>query len=142
MCLSRVKQKVPKVATKDVVCYKLLYKTPEGKYITPFEKVEVPLNELILSSLDNKNSSDIVHEGIHTFGKLKETKAESKLDWYYSLNNGTHNTYPDAKIVIVKALIPKDSLYWKGAFCTSINYNTEWFLSYCSNQIIYLKEVN
>lgn len=134
MCLERVRQKAPREAKRDIVCYKLLCKSFDGRYFTPFQWCRVSFNNPIRSSLEIIKSNKRINMGIHTLGKLEEAQVESADTWYTKLNGNNRNEYP---VVIVKAVIPKGSLYWTGKF---IGQGT-LYLSYCSNQIIYLKEI-
>jgi hypothetical protein len=136
MCLENVKHKAPKIATKDIICYKLLYITPEGEYITPFKRISVNLNEVIQSFLDSKKGSGVIYKGIHTFGKLSDAKKELEDPWYIGNSDNTSN----CPIILVRAKIPIGSLYWIGRVWSWVGKNDfNWTLSYCSNQIIYEK---
>jgi hypothetical protein len=143
MCLENVSHKAPKIATKDIICYKLLYDIGNGKYITPFRMCKVTFNEVITCSLEKTISDrETINEGIHTFGKLKEAEIEYNSSWYYNKDgNDTLLLHGNAKLLLVKANIPKGSLYWRGDFFTMVNNKATNILSYCSDQIIYLKEI-
>lgn len=108
MCLVK-KSIFPRFTLKDKVVYKVVYLDPTlNKYVTPFQDCPITLNKeykgaWIYSNLIKSLFVPEIHEGyIHSIKSLKDALRYVKD--YHLL--GT--------ICILKAIIPKYTLYWKG----------------------------
>jgi len=117
MCLY-TKQTTPKVANKDITCYKILRKK-EHKEFTPthytyhsiiFKQYELwPLNEVCTSRLIYDRETGKVHDAFHSFKKLTDAQKEAKC-------------FPDAVLakfimpdtVVAKCVIPENARYYEG----------------------------
>lgn len=148
MCLEQVEQEKPIVAEKPISCYKIVYKTPEGEYVTPFKFSKIELSCLIETELQEETSEGDIDVGIHTIKSLNDTRKEKSDPWYTTRTGrfmGDRKIfYAICPIVILKAVIPKGSLYYIGKFHAYNGKSDEYYAkidSYCSNQIIYLKEL-
>ena len=128
MCLY-TKQVEPKIAEKDIVCYKF-YRRYNEILISPYQEVAAPeigvvTNTELGKSYEQPEEYSIfnpdfygfnrVDKGFHSFKTLVGVKHEAnRFERYYNL-------------VIVKCIIPKGSLYYSGKF--------KKYKSYCSNSI-------
>ena len=110
MCLFPLHDR-PKVAKKDIVCYKIVQKssTKKNEMISMYQKFEYKLNVLYTSDLDIPIIDDnclvaVINKGIHAYEEKR------------ALNNEL--IYIRAFIIDalpIKCIIPKGSLYYKGA---------------------------
>lgn len=88
-----------KVAKKDIICYKIFNLTPEGKLISPYRSMRYDFNTHYYQTgikftfnINFFNSRIYIERGLHSY-----TYTDSGL------------LYTDS--VLVKCIIPKDSLY-------------------------------
>jgi len=125
MCLQVKEGTLPKIAKKDIVCYKHLITTSYG-YFTTYMHEKVELGNTYSSKLDPIVYNEI-NMGLHSFSSLKSTilDAKDELKPYFS------HTY-----IIVKCVIPKGATYYKGTFQTRECVN-----SYVSDQITYTNQI-
>lgn len=108
MCLVK-KSIFPKFTLKDKIVYKIVYLDPVlNKYVTPFRDCPITLNKeykgtWIYSNLIKSFLVFEIHEGyIHSIKDLKSAKLCIKK-WSFH-----------EPLYIIKAIIPKYTLYWKG----------------------------
>jgi hypothetical protein len=117
MCLTVSRNSRIRIATKDIVAYKFVFKSNilKDTYVSSFRYYPCPLNTLCETNLGRKqnNYGYYIELGFHT---LKSRKAANKYACKYMET-------------VIKATIPKGSRYWWGRF--------EKDISYCSEQIIY-----
>ena len=126
MCLY-TKQVEPKIAEKDIVCYKF-YRRYNEILISPYQEVTAPEIGIVTNTKlgeSHKLENDVfyihefynirrVNEGFHSFKILEEIK--HKINGYRNLD-----------LVIFKCIIPRGSSYYEGRF--------DRYESYCSNSI-------
>lgn len=127
MCLY-TKQVEPKIAEKDIVCYKF-YRRYNEILISPYQGFRAPeigitTNANLGKSYRPENDNLYIHnyydfkrvdEGFHSFKTLEEVKHKV---------NGYRN---NLDLVIFKCIIPRGSSYYEGRF--------DIYKSYCSNSI-------
>ena len=143
MCLVAKNNHCFRVATKDIVCYKVIsvhtYNEEHARatgidkwYLTPYRQFEIPC-EVVNGSKPMKaigkchikriDDEFIVDSGyIHTF-------AEYPKQWLVNID-GSHPYH------VFKCIIPKGTRYVKGTFCGG-----GFFESYASKQIVFIEEV-
>ena len=117
MCL-RTFQSTPKVADKDIICYKILRKKEHKEFIPTdytyhsifFKQNELwPLNKVCTSRLIYDRETGNVHDAFHSFKKLTDAQMEAKC-------------FPDVVIakflmpdtVVAKCIIPENARYYEG----------------------------
>lgn len=111
----------PKVAEKDIVCYKTINKISPTKVRSLAYQFVYELNKLyeadiFTTAVDLRTSPNIINNGFHSY------KNEPTSDFYH----------------VVECIIPKGSLYWEG-FGNELRKGSE---EYCSNQIIITKIIS
>ena len=132
MCLV-INQLEPKIADKDIVCYKLVVRTKiKGIYKSSFQGFEYIIRQLYTNNLDIrfvdkiiKNLSPaypnlciyVIEEGMFHSYTSKSSPILSPLPWY----------------ALLKCIIPKGAYYFEGYFNDSP--------SYASSQIKILEEI-
>lgn len=124
----------PKVADKDIVCYKLVKRTKiKGVYKSLFQRFEYIISQLYTNNFDINLVNRIIK------------KLRPSYPYYidaYTIDKGMFHSYtnympfklftlPDESIL--KCIIPKGAYYYKGYF--------RHFTSYASSQIKILKEI-
>ena len=126
MCLY-TKQTEPKIAEKDIICYKF-YRRCNEILVSPYQEVTAPeigivTNTKLGESHKLEGNAFYIHkfynirrvdEGFHSFKILEEIK--HKINGYRNLD-----------LVIFKCIIPRGSSYYEGKF--------DRYESYCSNSI-------
>ena len=132
MCL-RLDYSKPKIADKDIICYKLVEKTKiKGIYKSYFQEFEYIIRQLYTNNLDIKFVDRIIknlcpsfpHHGVYA---IEEGMFHSYTNYMpFELLSSPDET-------ILKCIIPKGAYYYKGYF----NY----FTSYASSQIKILEEI-
>lgn len=134
MCLYS-NQILPRRATKDIVCYKRMTKLSPGLYITPYYYFRVHRDDFSLE-LDPRGKpirirSKSQNESFHTI------VCGGYFHTYGSCDYALQMKLPINSEVIIKCIIPKGSLYWKGiANGNSISYEL------ASDRIIFVEEVD
>lgn len=127
MCLY-TKQVEPKIAEKDIVCYKF-YRRYNEILISPYQGFRAPeigitTNANLGKSYRPENDNLYIYnyydfkrvdEGFHSFKTLEEVK--------HKVNGYSNNL----DLVIFKCIIPRGSSYYEGRF--------DIYKSYCSNSI-------
>ena len=129
MCLD-INHLKPKIADKDVVCYKLVKRTKiKGIYKSSFQGFEYIIRQLYINNLDirfvNKNMKRYFYTG---FYKIEEGMFHSYVSHLYPVILS-----PLPNCALLKCIIPKGAYYFEGYFddCPS----------YASSQIKILEEI-
>ena len=129
MCLVTI-QLEPKIADKDIICYKLVKRTKiKGIYKSSFQGFEYIIRQLYTNNLDirfvNKNMKRYFYTG---FYKIEEGMFHSYVSHLYPV---TLSPLPNC--ALLKCIIPKGAYYFEGYFDESP--------SYASSQIKILEEI-
>ena len=129
MCLV-TKQLEPKIADKDIVCYKLVKRTKtKGVYKSIFQEFEYVIRQLYTNNLDirfaNKSMKWYFYK---SFYKIEEGMFHSYVSHLYPAI-----LRPLPNHTLLKCIIPKGAYYFKGYYG---NYP-----SYASSQIKILEEI-
>ena len=133
MCLL-INQLEPKIADKDIVCYKIVEKTKiKGIYTSYFQEFEYIIRQLYTNNLDIRFVDKIIKN-------LDTTRSGLCL---YIIEEGMFHSYasylypvilsPLPNGALLKCIIPKGAYYYEGYFDDSP--------SYASSQIKILEEV-
>ena len=125
------------VADKDIVCYKLLLKYPDGTYHSPYQRLPYELNKLMCDSVNvwkyrSHKTWNVGAGGLHTFANFDDAKKVLYRTFY---NLGLPGFNP----VIVKCFIPKGTKYYYGSF--SFLFCPEKYESYASKKLMVTDEV-
>ena len=128
MCLV-IKQLEPKIADKDIICYKLVKRTKiKGIYKSSFQGFEYIIRQLYTNNLDIRFANKSIK---HYFYKDFYIIEEGMFHSYAS------NLYPILSplpwCALLKCIIPKGAYYFEGYFDESP--------SYASSQIKILEEI-
>ena len=103
----------PHIATEDIICYKVLYRTSQAKYYTPFREVNCKLNSLFIANAnDIYDPYDIINivksSGfIHAYTNLS-TACKIRDSFNYL------NKYNNIHYFCVECIIKKDTAYFIG----------------------------
>ena len=133
MCLD-IKHLKPKIADKDIVCYKLVKRTKiKGIYKSNFQRFEYVIRQLYTNNLDIRFADKIIknlcpsrpHLGIYA---VEEDMFHSYVDYLYPVILS-----PLPNCALLKCIIPKGAYYFEGYFDDSP--------SYASSQIKILEEI-
>ena len=129
MCLILTQLK-PKIADKDIVCYKMVERTKiKGVYKSSFQEFEYIIRQLYTNNLDirfaNKSMKWYFYK---SFYKIEEGMFHSYVSPLYPLEV---NAIPNR--TMLKCIIPKGAYYYEGHF--------HHFTSYASSQIKILEEI-
>ena len=133
MCLV-IKQLEPKIADKDIICYKLVERTKiKGVYKSSFQGFEYIIRQLYTNNLDIRFVDKIIKN-------LDTTRSGLCL---YIIEEGMFHSYvsylypvilsPLPHGALLKCIIPKGAYYYEGYFDDSP--------SYASSQIKILEEI-
>ena len=124
MCL-RTYQKEPQIATKDIICYKIIHKDMTSLFHKEFkwEFGKVYHTEMTTNHCSFFKNT-MVEQGFHSFSTLKATR-----EGYYS------SAEP---CIAVKCTIPKGSEYYKGSHGVRDGYASDKIIL---NEIISPKEL-
>ena len=130
MCLITA-QLEPKVADKDIICYKMVTKYRiKGVYLSEYQSFEYIIGRLYTNNIDVKHSEALL-QTIY--------RKDTSLTGIYSISDFMFHSYQSPykysirADTIVKCVIPKGAYYFKGYFddCPS----------YASSQIKILEEI-
>lgn len=114
MCLRKVSY-MPRIATKDITVYKVVYKeySEDFKYKTVCRNSPIKLGTCYKGIFQSKGSvirsifSKYINDGyIHSFSTIEDSS--------YLLYS-TRYHYPYKRVCILRAIIPKGTIYYKGA---------------------------
>lgn len=122
MCLNlKSAYTMPRIAFKDIKCYKKIIINSDGDLLTPFRYAKIKIGEQYRSRLRKCNLwiDARIEDGLHSVSSVE------------SARNIDH--YLEEKQVIVECIIPKFSIYYKGMFCDLI--------AYASNKLKYIEIV-
>ena len=128
MCLVTI-QLEPKIADKDIVCYKLVKRTKiKGIYKSSFQGFEYVIRQLYTNNLDIRFANKSIKRSFYKCFYIIE---EGMFHSYAS------NLYPILSplpwCALLKCIIPKGAYYFEGYFDDSP--------SYASSQIKILEEI-
>ena len=129
MCLLTINP-IPKIADKDIVCYKLVVRTKiKGIYKSYFQGFEYIIRQLYTNNLDIRFANKSMKRYFYTgFYKIEEGMFHSYVSHLYPAI-----LRPLPNHTLLKCIIPKGAYYFKGFF--------ESFPSYASSQNKILEEV-
>ena len=125
MCLV-IKQLEPKIADKDIICYKLVKRTKiKGVYESSFQGFEYVIRQLYTNNLDIRFANKSIKRYFYTC--------------FYMIEKGMFHSYVNPMLkplpyyILLKCIIPKGAYYFEGYFDESP--------SYASSQIKILEEI-
>ena len=128
MCLY-VTHLEPKIADKDIICYKLVKRTKiKGIYKSSFQRFEYIIRKLYTNNINIRFVNKIVKTWCLTYPYLMYNIDEGMFHSYKLPYQ--HSIYANT---LVKCIIPKGAYYFEGYFG---NYP-----SYASSQIKILEEI-
>ena len=132
MCLI-VASSIPKIADKDIVCYKIVRRTKiKGIYKSSFKKFEYVIRQLYTNNLNIRFVDKIIKNLSPAYTSL----------CMYIIEEGMFHSYasklspilsPLPYCALLKCIIPKGAYYFEGYFDESP--------SYASSQIKILEEI-
>ena len=120
----------PKIADKDIVCYKLVERTNiKGIYKSSFQGFEYVIRQLYTNNLDIRFANKSIKRYFYTcFYKIEEGMFHSYASYLYPVILS-----PLPCDALLKCIIPKGAYYFEGEFDDSP--------SYASSQIKILEEI-
>ena len=129
MCLVTT-QLEPKIADKDIICYKLVERTKiKGIYKSYYQGFEYIIRQLYTNNLDIRFANKSIKRYFYRcFYKIEEGMFHSYVSHLYP-----PILRPLPNHTLLKCIIPKGAYYFKGFF--------ESFPSYASSQIKILEEI-
>ena len=128
MCLL-INQLEPKIADKDIVCYKLVKRTKiKGVYKSSFQEFEYVIRQLYTNNIKIEFSYKLIKpETIFGYFFIEEGMFHSYASNFYPILS------PLPWCALLKCIIPKGAYYFEGIFDFSPNY--------ASSQIKILEEI-
>lgn len=133
MCLT-ITQLEPKIADKDIVCYKIVKRTKiKGIYKSSFQEFEYIIRQLYTNNLDIRFADKVIKNlyPSYPYSGIYYAVEEGMFHSFANCSHSALNHAPDE--FIVKCIIPKGSYYFEG-YLNSI-------LCYASSQIKILEEI-
>lgn len=133
MCLYTQQMK-PRVAGKDIVCYKLVrHNLQHPQNAAPCAEFKSEIWDFVYElgktyaeeSFQENKFRNCVEKGFHTFSTLKDLDRMLRAHWVYFTDAG-----PSYEFVAIKCVIPAGASYWTGA-----DSDAEGVKERCSNQI-------
>ena len=126
MCLF-INHLEPKIANKDIVCYKLVKRTKiKGVYESNYLKFEYIIRQLYTNYFDIKYADMLI--------KKRYSRSVIEEDMFHSYASNVYSILkPLQYCILLKCIIPKGAYYFKGYYG---NYS-----SYASSQIKILEEL-
>lgn len=124
----------PKIADKDIICYKFVDRTKiKGIYKSGFKKFEYIIRRLYTNNISIEFSDRVIKPSKTHYKRyyIEEDMFHSYMTLSYSLQKSIQLLYKNR--VILKCIIPKGAYYYIG-MCGSN-------LSYASSQIKILEEI-
>ena len=133
MCLD-INHLKPKIADKDVVCYKLVKRTKiKGIYKSNFQRFEYVIRQLYTNNLDIRFADKVIKNLCPSRPHLGIYAVEEGM--FHSYENHLYPVIlsPLPNCALLKCIIPKGAYYFEGYFdnCPS----------YASSQIKILEEI-
>ena len=133
MCLD-TKQLEPKIADKDIVCYKLVKRTKiKGIYKSYYQRFEYVIRQLYTNNLDIRFADKVIKNLCLSYPHLDIYAVEEGM--FHSYENHLYPVIlsPLPNCALLKCIIPKGAYYFEGYFDESP--------SYASSQIKILEEI-
>ena len=131
MCLY-INSLTPKIADKDIVCYKLVKRTKiKGIYKSSFQRFEYIIRRLYTNNINIRFVNKIVKTWCLTYPYFMYNIDEGMFHSYKS--NLTPILSPLPSCALLKCIIPKGAYYFEGYF--------DNLPSYASSQIKILEEI-
>ena len=129
MCLVTI-QLEPKIADKDIICYKMVTKSKiKGVYISEYRRFKYITEKLYTNNLDIRFANKSIKRSFYKrFYIIEEGMFHSYVSHLYP-----EILRPLPNHTLLKCIIPKGTYYFKGFF--------ESFPSYASSQIKILEEI-
>ena len=130
MCLTTY-QLEPKVADKDIICYKMVTKYRiKGVYLSEYQSFEYIIRRLYTNDIDVKHSEALLQTIYRKDTSLTGTYSISDFMFHSYQSPYKYSLRADT---IVKCVIPKGAYYFEG------KHNGRW--GYASSQIKILEEI-
>ena len=139
MCLDITKDPQLKVATEDIICYKVVRQS-ENMLITPYQLMPVEIGKTYISKLIEYDralgSGKGIDVGLHSFATIKSARIEIN-DWslYISVRANGKLFQRSSDMIIIECVIPKGSSYYTGTFSIEKSEHE----SYASDTLKYIK---
>ena len=136
MCLD-INHLKPKIADKDIVCYKLVKRTKiKGVYKSSFQRFEYVIRQLYTNNINYSFANKVIKKErifISYMNYLEEDFIEEGM--FHSYVNHLYPVIlsPLPNCALLKCIIPKGAYYFEGYFDDSP--------SYASSQIKILEEI-
>ena len=133
MCLD-INHLKPKIADKDVVCYKLVKRTKiKGIYKSNFQRFEYVIRQLYTNNLNIRFADKVIKNLCTSYPHLDIYAVEEGM--FHSYENHLYPVIlsPLPNCALLKCIIPKGAYYFEGYFDESP--------SYASSQIKILEEI-
>lgn len=133
MCLD-INHLKPKIADKDIVCYKLVKRTKiKGIYKSNFQRFEYVIRQLYTNNLDIRFADKVIKNLCPSRPHLGIYAVEEGM--FHSYENHLYPVIlsPLPNCALLKCIIPKGAYYFEGYFDESP--------SYASSQIKILEEI-
>ena len=133
MCLVTT-QLEPKIADKDIVCYKLVKRTKiKGIYKSNFQRFEYVIRRLYTNNLDIRFANKVIHNLYLSYPHYGVYVIEEDMFHSYASNLYPIILSPLPWYALLKCIIPKGAYYFEGEFDEAP--------SYASSQIKILEEI-
>lgn len=136
MCLI-IMQLEPKIADKDIVCYKLVKRTKiKGIYKSSFQRFEYVIRQLYTNNINYSFANKVIKKErifISYMNYLEEDFIEEDMFHSYASNLYPVILSPLPNCALLKCIIPKGAYYFEGYF--------DEIPSYASSQIKILEEI-
>ena len=124
----------PKIADKDIVCYKLVEKTKiKGVYKSCFQEFEYVIRQSYTNNLDIKFVDRIINKLRPSYPHYVDAYTIDEGMFHSFTNYMPFKLFTSPDESILKCIIPKGAYYYKGYF--------HHFTSYASSQIKILEEL-
>ena len=133
MCLD-INHLKPKIADKDIVCYKLVKRTKiKGIYKSNFQRFEYVIRQLYTNNLDIRFADKVIKNLCPSRPHLGIYVVEEDMFHSYASRSYLVTLSPLPNCALLKCIIPKGAYYFEGYFDESP--------SYASSQIKILEEI-
>ena len=133
MCLD-INHLKPKIADKDIVCYKLVKRTKiKGIYKSSFQRFEYVIRQLYTNNLDIRFADKVIKNLCPSRPHLGIYAVEEGMFHSYASNLYPIILSPLPNCALLKCIIPKGAYYFEGEFDEAP--------SYASSQIKILEEI-